>query len=565
MEEVRNYGSIVLENANMPSDQLLEMEGGLAKALAFVRQTINIRRAIGNAIPPEVLAIIFKYAVQWRDSGLQCRSFEPPNHLSCMLDRLRLGAVCSRWRMVALSMAEFWTTIDESHQALQDEFLRRSQDTAPLTVLLPDIRQNGSLLAAHAHRIRDLFMKLGSDRQPQLAFSLPTLECLTMTGKDRFPTHRIAADSQDYISIFPSDPPRLRVLVMREALWFPAIAYGALTHVHIDNSRLRSLTSLLNILAVCAPALQYLTLVNISISDGGALVPPSLVELSRLQRLVLGQAVEGPHFHFGLVPLLRYLTLPPSAVIHITGGSSMLTALESVSKLSASPALAGIAECTALTLETCAQQPPAMQAGECASCAGPAREFVRTTAVLSGAAADPRARLSLRLWGGVREPLVRAALAALVPWATLTSVTYRCTSNDTLLLDLVRQMEADRVRALRVVQGSDMMPLIVDLFAVEVGKLVGGNGRPGWAGMELDELEVWAEDASFLGRMGLAARSAKGVERIVFHWPAWQEGPEERVVKKLPQLELCSFEGTTAESAAPMEELDSVEEGFFWR
>ncbi len=177
-----------LEEARRQSEGQLCRLNRIADKIRQKRIILNQRRAaLANAdspveaIPPEVLGIIFKYAT----------TYNPP--YGPAHPPLSLSHVSSYWRRVAFQHATLWTRIMvgtfQNRTNLLKEWIRRSGE-APLSVIVNealDWRAMSSLfIPKYVPRFRSLEVQGGYDMTASgsrfEAMKFPSLESLTMVG-----------------------------------------------------------------------------------------------------------------------------------------------------------------------------------------------------------------------------------------------------------------------------------------------------------------------------------------------------------------------------------------------
>ena len=508
------------------------METILSQTLSRVKESINYRRSPINSMPVEIFELIFRYAIRWRSGGLRSTGFEAPNHTQLMNDRWRIGQVCRRWRAVSTSIPALWTTVSESRSI--QLFLHRSGDM-PLDVLVEDRTPHGASLGSYAHRIRDLFIKVGDPISILPRYDLARLEGLTLVGRTYFPQfRRIVRDC--VLPIVPPNLPSLRVLTLREVQWFPGVPYKCLTHLAINNSRMHTLGALLTVLKQCT-SLERLVLVNVDyalLED----TPSNDVLLPSLRLFTLGITDRGLRFP---QMILRYLILPPTITMRISGTAGVI---EDLSKLDPFPVLPFTATSSELSIDS---------------------GISSITLFLSSPAPDTP---SLRLHFYPKSyPQAISVLSALISFSSLERITYRTShfpEHGDFVLSLLGEAtrhDMPRLCALRLVDEHSLWPH-AKAFARAARRTLSEHPR-----FVLQELDVWSPHAKFLALLDLPACGG-GLERAAFHCTApagaldveAEKKIAEQVAEQVPYLKLHGLDEPLPRLALPG--IDGLEDDY---
>ncbi|KAI0682165.1 hypothetical protein C8T65DRAFT_750800 [Cerioporus squamosus] len=308
-----NLLSLVKDDLYSPSlHDLAELERTTAHITSVIRERVNTYAPV-NTLPDELLAVIFEYALPWRNSGSHSRGYQEASHRSDMLARIPLTHVCRRWRSAAVETSTLWTIVDEDLKHLQDVFLVRSAN-APIHALARYAvdQPTGVHVAPHAERLNDLFLiyppaSEEAGLRTELPIDVPNLECLTVCSSGTVGRDRINMEELD--TIFPNGTPSLRRLVLWNMRRLPNVSYERLTHLSI--------------------ALENLALIDASVSG----LPPSenennevQVELPNLRVLTL-RTHRNPIAAVYLPKLLPVLFLPSGLTLRLVG-SQVTTLLD---------------------------------------------------------------------------------------------------------------------------------------------------------------------------------------------------------------------------------------------
>ncbi|KAI0374584.1 hypothetical protein BV20DRAFT_960703 [Pilatotrama ljubarskyi] len=308
-------------------EALQTLEHTIAASLSLVRSLLNERRPV-HQLPAEILAIIFSYALPssnggFRDSGSKESDMREERHA-----RVTISHVCRRWRAVALETASFWTLVDASHStSWASACIERSGDM-PMQVFLryPLDSITETPLASHGSRIRGLFLEFPRDRRavvptelPDFIPAVPDLEYLSIATRCRaFEEGRPMVDLDRSPPLFPQPPPRLRMLILKNLCWYPAIPYEQLTHLHISQGTPVDLRALLALFRRCL-ALEKLVLADVYLANSRQMGDDDTVDLPHLRLLTLGINQS----RLSMRHLLKALLLPPTVVVRISGSEAV--------------------------------------------------------------------------------------------------------------------------------------------------------------------------------------------------------------------------------------------------
>ncbi|KAG7099963.1 hypothetical protein E1B28_001756 [Marasmius oreades] len=253
---------------------------------------------------------------------------------SSRISWLNVTQVCRQWRSIALDSASTWSLIDFSHHSLTHEMILRSK-AAPLDIeVMPDtlMPYHGMLdglkeALSHIDRIRRLVLHTS----PSLSDSGTLFSNLT---KPAPLLQKLEVYGGPYISLpnnlFGGKASRLRELKV-SGLHFPwsgsllkNLTTLALNEPHneplVDTCfRCPSTKQLIEVLQEM-PGLEVLELTNsLPVHTSEKMLPRLVVELSRLRRLRLSGTL------LNCTEVLRNITFPPSAALHITCKSFFAT------------------------------------------------------------------------------------------------------------------------------------------------------------------------------------------------------------------------------------------------
>ncbi|KAI0771081.1 hypothetical protein BD413DRAFT_476605 [Trametes elegans] len=308
---------------------LQDIEHKLASGLSCVRSTINNHRPI-HQVPVEVLGLIFCHALPSQDGGFRDSGSKDPDFPAEVRTRLAIPQVCRRWRAVACNLAAFWTVINVSAGMQTAPWFDRS-GTMPLHVFAryPLDSTTESPFGLHSERIRSFFLAIPPEHRTAVPTELPAflpaareLECLVIATRCRtFDEGRPMVDLARPVPLFPAPLPRLRMLILKNPCWVPAVSYGTLTHLHISQGTPLDLGALLDLLARCA-SLEKLVFADVYLAGSRNVFATRTVSLPRLRLLVLG--IHNSRLWMRM--LLRTLVLPPAVAVRI-GGAEAVRAL----------------------------------------------------------------------------------------------------------------------------------------------------------------------------------------------------------------------------------------------
>ncbi|KAA1469081.1 hypothetical protein DENSPDRAFT_557256 [Dentipellis sp. KUC8613] len=241
----------------------------VAHATASLQRTAVRRNVItlGNTLPVELLINVFSFLVH--------------GHVFAIQQLVRLSAVCSYWRRIAISYAPLWTNIELSQSSLAELAFERSQGLPVHLHLIPsnrrimakDYRRISKSIEEHAHRIVTIWFTMDPSKCASLfsRFSptLPALrsmilECTRLVpSRPSEPALKMRLDRRT--SIVHTTAPALRTLKITQlSLPWTLSMFRGLTALRIDGdecSETPKLSTFCHVLAAC-PDLESLTLVD---------------------------------------------------------------------------------------------------------------------------------------------------------------------------------------------------------------------------------------------------------------------------------------------------------------
>ncbi|CDO70319.1 hypothetical protein BN946_scf184843.g8 [Trametes cinnabarina] len=225
-------------------------------------------------------------------------------------------------------MNSLWAVVEVTSSALWvAECFRRSGDM-PLHVLAryPYTNCAESTLLAQGDRIRDLFLEfLKPDcarvptELPSVLPPVPNLECLVLATRCRpFEDGRPMVDLAHRVPLFPHPPLCLRMLIVKNQCWFPAIPYDRLTHLYISQGTPVDFRSLLTLFGHCT-ALEKLIMVDVYLAATHQIPVDYTVALPALRLMTLGINQSRMLMRY----LLRAVVLPSTAILRIFGREAL--------------------------------------------------------------------------------------------------------------------------------------------------------------------------------------------------------------------------------------------------
>ncbi|EJF66351.1 hypothetical protein DICSQDRAFT_177677 [Dichomitus squalens LYAD-421 SS1] len=406
-------------------DKLKELDATVTMVLAFVRNRMNNHASI-NALPPELLALIFQYNLPPPDAYLQFDAKGTRVQVwNEVKSRITLTHVCRRWRAVALDLGCLWNLIDEGSSEATSAFLARA-NTAPLQahITYAANRLVGVDLIPQSKNIRNLFLTISqNDRStipsgnPEFVFNAPNVECLSLTTKcSPYDDRRPLIDLHSPCELFSQGLPRLRRLMLRNMCWIPAAPYEQLTHLFITEGTSIPLVALLGFLGRCS-ALETLVLVDVYIASSSAVPHDHRVALPRLNRLTLG--IGGALLSMRRV--LQYVVLPPTATLRVMGSK----AFHALSHLQPFPELAFTKGLDRLSVDFAPHAHA--DAGGRTGNAGTGGVVIRASGSPSEGGAGPGLLLDFPTYRGTAQEAesLEQLMRSLIPFERLVEVRYR--------------------------------------------------------------------------------------------------------------------------------------------
>ncbi|KAI9065061.1 hypothetical protein FKP32DRAFT_531564 [Trametes sanguinea] len=313
--------------AKLSSETLREVERSLAVTRSHLRETLNNRLPV-HQLPAEVMGMIFASALPCHEDSFRYSGFEEPDVVGVRRARLAISAVCRRWRSIACQMASLWGVVEVSSSAPWAAECFCRSGNMPLHVLAryPFANTSESTLITQGNRIRDLFLELLKQDSARVPVELPNdlppvpnLECLVIATRCRpFEDGRPMVDLAHRVPLFPHPPLRLRMLILKNQCWFPAIPYDRLTHLYISQGTPIDFRSLLTLLGHCT-ALEKLIMVDVYLAAANQVPADYTVSLPSLRLLTLGINQSRMLMRY----LLRALMLPSTAILRIFGREAL--------------------------------------------------------------------------------------------------------------------------------------------------------------------------------------------------------------------------------------------------
>ena len=318
--------------------QLKKLEGTISTVLSLLRNGINSHASI-HSLPVEVLGMVFLLSLPSEDGDIRhsgCKD-RPSIHLRA---RIALTSVCQRWRQIALDMAALWTVIDVPGPSAPAFVARSANIPLQLFATYTPERAVGASIGEHAARVRDIALNIPVAHRssipshgPVFAFDAPALEFLSVTTCCRpFEESRPTLDFDAPSAVFAGATPRLRMLVLSNTCWVPAVPCARLTHLHLERGPPTPLIPLLAFLARC-PALTHLAVVDVYLSLASAVPLDHAVALPALRTLALG--INQPML--SMRRLLQYFVLPQDGLRMRVSGPYALRALAGLQPFPALP------------------------------------------------------------------------------------------------------------------------------------------------------------------------------------------------------------------------------------
>ena len=465
--------------------QLESLETILLQTLSLVKESINHRRSPISRMPVEILGLVFRYAIGRRKRGIHRNGFEVSNHVQLMTNRWRIGLVCRRWRAVSTSILSLWTIIDESWST--PSFLHRSGDM-PLDVLLhlKGRAPHGQSLGAYAYRIGDLFIDTaGGPLISLLSYDLPRLKSLTLMGEICCASERRAVRSRKTLRIVS---PNLKVLILREVQCLPSVPYNRLTHLSINDVRMRTPRMFLALLTPCT-SLERLILYNVDFFKLESHLSNDVVVLQNLKLFTLGITdcdLQSTRM------VLQNLIFPPTITMRISINAN---AARDLLMLDPFPTFPFTTTCSELSINS---------------------DDSHITLFLSSPAPNTPS-LRLHFYLGF-YPLAASMLSALIPFPSLERITYRTShfpEHGDFVLSLLSGAtghDMPRLHALRLIdEYNDWPDPEFEVFPRAAHRILAE--QPPFV---LRELDVRSPHAKFLTLLDLPACGGT-LERAAFH------------------------------------------------
>ncbi|TFK93219.1 hypothetical protein K466DRAFT_658672 [Polyporus arcularius HHB13444] len=506
---------------------LIELDLHTARIASVIRGRVNTHAAV-NKLPDELLALIFEYALPWRNNGLHSRGYWKASHRSDMLARIPLTHVCRRWRTAAVGTATLWSIIDEDLNHLQDVFLDRSGDATIQALVRYTIdRPTGTHIARHAERLNDLFViyppaNEESGLRTELPFSVPNLECLTMYSSGTVGRDRINLETLG--TIFPHGTPSLRRLVLWHLRRLPDVRYEQLTHLFISHGKR---LPIIDLLRRCS-ALQNLALIDASVSG----LPPSenenndiQVELPNLRVLTLG-TYKNPVAAVNLPKFLPVVILPCGLTLRLVGSQATTLLALNDYDLHQMPIMSTL---TAMTVDLRAD-------GHCTlRASGPSASVLLDL---------PDFRMQRKY--GLGEP-------CFVPLSAVEVVTYR-TELRNKDLDMLLNCSLPSLRVVRFVDAYVAPRNPQEQLRYIDYDLQGGAGCDDYiealswvaeASPRLVEMEIWSSNVELPGKLDLPVHTDVPIRKVTFHYTGKDDAILEevdltRLRNRVPEVVLCT-------------------------
>ncbi|EIW59644.1 uncharacterized protein TRAVEDRAFT_19986 [Trametes versicolor FP-101664 SS1] len=248
-----------LQNGRAEFRKILQLAHYVKDIQALTRAELDGRRATSHLLPPEILGIIFEYALSAEEAVNAPNDTVWQGRVPMSTALVNLRQVCTHWRDALQSFAFPWTSIDD--RGGSELFIQNSKQL-PVSV---HVKEDHSQLIPHlpglGPRLRELFwgpVYSEAHKADVLIFPAPQLELLYLKCYNE----HTASINELSPMLFSGHAPRLRKLHLTGHTGLPCNQFTVLTHLCLqDVCDALDITAIASLLLQC-PRLEHLAFIG---------------------------------------------------------------------------------------------------------------------------------------------------------------------------------------------------------------------------------------------------------------------------------------------------------------